>query len=111
MARKITGAEFKRFYASEDPKFWPHDAYVEGMAIEIDGVECDDVDPEKLDDAATVKIVAGTVMLSDDREISLLGNFNKWRRSQGVTVVAVEVPTERLEELRACVRQVGARVV
>lgn len=61
MTTKTTGIEWKAYYASEDPNFWPEEAYMDDVLLKVDGQEWDeDKDYSEIPDTATVVIVTGS---------------------------------------------------
>lgn len=111
MAKKISALEFKRFYASEDPRFWPEEAYVDDVCFEIEGVEVNDPEPDELPDSAFIKIISGVIVRSDGSAVGLAGQFLKWRRAQTTTVLTVELPNEALERFKESIATLKGKIL
>lgn len=111
MATKTTGAEWKRFYA--DPQFWPEGAWHEDEEVTIDGRTAgDDDDLSMLNDTAAVTVAGGIVFVqaNDDDGPTLEAYFKRWRKQQNTVFLAVEVPREKAEAVRAAIANAGGKV-
>lgn len=126
MVAKTTFDEFARFYM--DAEEWPGDGSVfhDEAAVEVDGVLYDDdivnngsrdfdevvlaveayPEEHRFDSGATVRIIAGSVFHgeNDDDPVSLEQKFNRWRRRQTETTLAVSVDRERADEAKDLIR-------
>jgi hypothetical protein len=101
---KITGAEWKKFYA--DPEFWGRGQWHDEEEITIDGEIKEDPDYAAVPDAAVLKILSGIVFDSDvlgkEKEIcSLKSYLAKWRKKQHTVILVVSVPKEKEKAARA----------
>lgn len=111
MAVKTTGAEFKRFY--NDPEFWPEGAWHDDDLVLVDGVEQDDIDVDKIADAAKVTIQAGVVLMSesDDEGVAFDAYFRRWRKSQTTRTIVVEADASKLDAIMAAIKSAGGNVL
>jgi len=123
MAVKMTGAEWKEFYTDDD--VWGG-GWHEELMLRINGVpyaedgdeywtSLDGIDLEKIEDNAAVTLVGGTLCRDgddDDRAVkSLLNEFRAWRKASGTITLAVAVPTEKLEDVKAAIYSAGGKVL
>lgn len=111
MTVKTTGAEFKRYY--NDPVFWPEGAWRDDDVILVDGVEQEDIDVDKIPDAAKVTIEAGVVFksVSDDEGVNMGTHFRRWLKAQTLRTVLVEVDSTKFEAVVAAIKAAGGRVL
>lgn len=111
MTTKTTGAEWKRFYA--DKTFWPDGHWHDDEYITVNGEEPpEDFDLGEVADNASLTIHAGCVFdTAGDSVASLEGHFKKWHKLQTTASVVVEFPKDKLDELKALVKTIGAKVV
>jgi hypothetical protein len=110
MATKTTGAEFKAFY--EDKTFWPEDVWHEDEEVTIEGAATpEDFDLSSVPDAAKLVLANGYVTNEDGDDLgSFEGYFRKWRKKQTTSFLAVEVPHEKVDAVKAAVIAAGGRV-
>jgi hypothetical protein len=115
MAVKTTGVEWKRFY--NDQEYWPKGRYHDEEVIYIDGVMPEEVDLDNIPDAAVMKIEGGYVaddtvgQIKDTTINSLEGHFKKWRKKQSTESIVIEVDKSKVEELKAALKSLGAKIV
>lgn len=107
---KTNGAELKKFWASEDPAFWPDESHVDGMFYEVNGVEKEDIDVETLADTDIIK-VEGAIIHHNGDDFDFAGVMKKWRKAQTMTQVVVEVPTLCLDSLKTHMKFLKGRVL
>ena len=110
MSVKTTGIEFKKFY--NDSSFWPTYACYKGAKIAVNGANWIDA-YEEIPDIAVVTICGGVIYGSEDpnKGISFEGLFRKWRRHQTVTILAVEVSNDVLEDVLRRLAEIDLRVL
>ena len=98
MSKKTTGIEFKKFY--NDSTYWPVGSYHDDTEILVNGVEWEDA-YEEIPDIATVTIHGGMLYENEgtNEGIPFESFFRKWRKQQKVTVLVIEVPNDKLEEV------------
>ena len=110
MATKTTGAEFKAFYG--DKKWWPDGMWHEDEEITIDGsLPPDDFDLSSIADGARMVLANGYVTNEENDELgSFEGYFRRWRKKQTTTFLAVEVPHEKAEAVKAAIIAAGGKV-
>ena len=110
MATKTTGAEFKAFYS--DKAFWPDGTWHEDEEVTID----DELPPDGFDlsnvaDNARMVLSNGYVTNEQDEDLgSFDGYFRKWRKKQTTAYLAVEVPHEKAEAVKAAIIAAGGKV-
>jgi hypothetical protein len=114
MMIKTTGAEFKRFYT--DKSYWPEGTWHDDEEILVDGKEFPhENDLMTVADAAIMRVAAGCVYEAQgyepDNWPSLEVYFRRWLREQSVVVVAVEVPKDRLQQLKDGLKEFGGKVI
>jgi hypothetical protein len=118
MPTKTTVAEFRDFY--NDPAVWANEAWYDGLAITIDGKDVDDVfdwanlPPEILPSSA-MTISGGAIFRKSndcEREIDtdLEKEFKLWRKARASTTVSITVPNEKLDALKAFVKDLGGKL-
>jgi hypothetical protein len=91
-----TGSALKQFWA--DKTIWTEIAFVENLEIRVNGQEIDD--PSNIDDSAVIEIVDGDYCCGDYDE-SLPKVFEDWQKNQVMTRIFLNVPTDKLEEIKA----------
>lgn len=111
MTTKTTGAEWKRFY--NDKTAWPEGFWHDDEIMTLNGEEPpEDWDLGEVADTAALSILAGVVFNAEgDSVASLESHFKKWRKQQNTASVAVEIPKDKLDELKALVKTIGGKVV
>jgi len=103
---RMSGAEYKAYMAAD----WGHpDAHYDDYTVYLDGVEVSDVDDTKVADTALLEFWGGVVYLGN-RDMSLKAHFNRWKRAQTVRYVTVEIPVDKLDELKAAVKALRGKV-
>jgi hypothetical protein len=119
MPTKTTVAEFTAFY--NDPEVWANEAWYEDATLSIDGKEVpDETDwstvPESLGAASTL-VINGGVLLRPKKKGSMETDgldfeavFKRWRKAQTTATLAVTVPKDKLDELKAFVKAIGGKV-
>ncbi|WKN20871.1 hypothetical protein [Azotobacter vinelandii] len=113
MTTKTTASELQAFWASDDPMFWPDLAYVDGLALSIDGRatdEFDDIDVEELTDDQEIKILGGVICYADGSEDGFEAQFRKWRKLQSSVFLSVQAPKDKLDEIKAAVKALGGTI-
>lgn len=119
MPTKTTVAEFRAFYADET--VWANQAWYEGVVIVLDGEEISDDlnwdNPEEAPPSEAVITLSGGVLhrpksknSSSTLELDFEAVFKRWRNAQTMATVAVSVPKEKVDELRALVKSMGGKV-
>jgi len=109
MSVKMTGAEFKEFYADES--IWPQDTWHEDAFMYVDGTEHPDgIDVDKLSDTSVVEISGGFIVGLDDEEPSLETYFKRWRKKKNTTMFVVQCDKSIVEAVRAAIKQAGGKV-
>ncbi|WP_274644289.1 hypothetical protein [Pseudomonas serbica] len=112
MARiKTTGAEMKQFWANEDPEFWPGDSHVDGMWWQVNGVEQDDVDVDKLDDKDVVVVEGAIVNPLNDTDRDFAGVMKKWQKKLTHATLVVQLPKEHEEALATFLKGLKGKIV
>lgn len=124
MAAKMTGAEWKAFYTDDD--VWKEGSWHDELVLKINGTPyADDGDEywkslayidlvEGIEDNAAITLIGGTLYCGDDdarTKKSLLDTFKKWRKARGVITLAVSVPAEKLEDVKAAICSAGGKVL
>jgi hypothetical protein len=119
MTTKTSGAELKAFYADraywvESPDSNGDDAWYEGLVLEVNGVEHGDEfsiisDLENDDD---VVIVTGDVFANrvDFAPTSFEAFFKAWLELQKTVHLAVTVPKDKQEAVRAAILAAGGSI-
>lgn len=91
MAKKISGADIKRFY--RDDEYWDRvfgaEAYHEDLSLVVDGVELskDCLDADKIPDSAIVKIRSGYITTAGGRRddcVAFSTAYNTWQKKADV---------------------------
>lgn len=97
----------------DDQMYWPDGSWWDDVALVVDGCKSGgDFDPADLADNALIEVAYGYVTLpSSDRAIPLPEYAQRWMKSQTTTVLLVEVPASKREEVAAAVAPLGGRVV
>lgn len=109
MSVKITGAEFKRFYA--DNEFWPEDTWHDDAYMAIDGIEQPDgIDVDTLSDTAIVQIDGGYICTPEGTGPTLDTYFKRWRKKQNTVSFNVECDKASLAAVKAAIKQAGGRI-
>jgi len=109
MAVKMTGSEFKEFYADED--FWPEDTWHEDAYMSVDGTEYPDgIDVDELSDTSVVELSGGFVVGLDGEEPALDTYFKRWRKKQTTTTFVVKCDKSIVEAVKAAIKQAGGKV-
>lgn len=108
MTVRLSGAEFKRFYA--DPAVWGANTYQDDALIRVDGVNALDaeINLSEVADAALVEIETGEVVnglpgVPED----LVDAVDWWRARQTTVQYLVPVPQEQVEAFQAALRVLG----
>lgn len=109
--RKFPAAQFKAFYACEDPNFWPVGSYVEDTSYSVDGTPQEDeyIDPALFPDNAMITI-EGYIVYEDGSTKDLQREFSRWLKLQSSQVLLVSIPKEAEAQLRAFVASVKGKV-
>lgn len=111
MAVKMTGAEWLAFYS--DPSFWPKGAWHDDEEFLVDGSPASDgLDLAKVPPEASITVSGGIVYIraTDNHGPSLESYIRRWRKVQTTTMIAVEVPKEKLEAVKAAIAAAGGKV-
>lgn len=104
MSVKMTGAEYKRYMASDDPAFWPKDSFIDDTEVTVNG-DVYDGDDSSIPDAADVVIVEGSYFKNYDSDgISLEAHFKRWRKAQSTVALVFDVPKDKEEVVREAVK-------
>lgn len=111
----VTGAEYKRFYS--DPIIWGADdgtTYIEEDEVTVDSVPIDPAtfNPRELADASIVKVTGGYLVnpppgVPED----YVKAIKFWLRKQSTRQVLFEIAAEKLPELIAAAKALGAKEV
>lgn len=108
---KTTEAELAAFWA--DTSWLGDDCHVDGEQVHIgdtttqlDLLDASSVRVARLDGGVVCCQAAG-----DRTRVSLETVFRKWRKAQTMATVVVQVPRERLDDLRAAIKAVGGTVL
>lgn len=114
MSVKTTGAEWNRYY--QDKQAWPDGSFYEDQVLKVNGeLLADDYffDGDGLfDDSVKIKIISGFVFAGyGEKEVSLVEHFKQWRKSQATSVIVVECPKDKVEQVEAAVKKVGGKVI
>ena len=108
MTLKMTGAEFKRFYA--DPSIWGEDTFHDDVLILVDGVNASDadIDLSQLPDSAKVDVASGEILEGMPGVPEDLVEAVQWWRERQVSVeCVVTVPKEQMAAFEAALAGVG----
>lgn len=111
MAVKVTGSEWRDFYA--DPQFWPKGAWHDDEQVLVDGQEPgDDFNFDEVDSAAILTVAGGIVFMRENAQDgpSLEAHFRRWRKQQTTAVLIVEVPHASADAVRAAIAAAGGKV-
>lgn len=112
MTTKTTSAEWNRYYS--DKAAWPEGQWHDDVLILLDGKDVSNdasINLGKLPDGV-VTVESGVIYdFAGDDVDSLESHFKKWRKQQTTAIVAVKVAKEKLDELKALVKTVGAKVI
>jgi hypothetical protein len=110
MATKTTGAEFKAFYS--DKAWWPDGTWHEDEEVSIDGAQVDDdTDLSSVEDGGRLVLANGYVTNEQGDELgSFEGYFRKWRKKQTTAFLAVEVPLDKADAVKAAIIAAGGKV-
>lgn len=114
MSVKTTGAEFKRFY--DDKAVWGEKGWCDDFCLEVDGREFGDgdyLDVSSLSDSSKVKIISGMIFdgPEDGDESDMIVTFRKWKKSQSVIGMVIEVEKDRLDEVLAILKSNRIKVL
>lgn len=119
MATKTTGAELKAFY--NDDSYWQKDSgpvdddiWHEDLVLKVNGV----VQPSEfsisvdLKDEDQVIIVDGLIMSRQPefKNRSFETFFKAWKKQQSIVYLAVTVPIEKMEAVRAAILAAGGTI-
>ena len=122
MPKKISGADFKRFYS--DDEYWERvfgaNAYHEDLSLVVDGVALDEdgIDTDKLPDSALVEIRSGYITTAGGKAddcIAFSSAYNTWQKKQ--TCITVVIQCGNVDqalvtaEVADTVKRVGAKVL
>lgn len=118
MATKTTGLELKEFYGAED--YWTQtvngariEFWHEELVLKVNGiVQENEIEIASLKDHDVVTIVAG-IVLNDHPSISdysFESFFKGWRKQTNTAFLSVEVPKDKLEAVKASIRDAGGKV-
>ncbi len=116
MAKNITltGAEFKDFYA--DSAIWSTDAYHDDTVIYVNGVQDDgtrDLAEIADDDVVTVED-GGVIMYPTHNGGEEVKDFcsvlKKWLKMRTTTTFLVTVDKQKMEAVKAAIKQAGGTV-
>lgn len=112
MATKTNGAELKAFY--NDDAYWGENLWHEDIVLVVNGAEQPDgfSISEDLKDEDLVTIVDGVVLSSSDEvdDRSFESYFKAWRKQQSTAYLAVTVPKEKLDAVRAAIKAAGGTI-
>lgn len=109
---KTTGAELKRFWSCDDERFWPADAYVEGVEWTVNGVDASDVDVEHLNDNDIVSVDGCIYRVNlEEGEKDIAGVMRKWRLLQTHSTFAVEIPNDQKQVLDAFLKTIKGKII
>jgi hypothetical protein len=119
MTTKTSGSELKAFYA--DRAYWVvspdtngDDAWYEGLVLEVNGVEQGDDFSiiSDLESRDMVTIVTGHVFANRENFqcTSFEAFFNAWREQQKTVRLAVTVPKDKQEAVRAAILAAGGSI-
>ncbi len=113
---KMSGVDFKAFIGSKDPAWWPEGLYIEDELLRVNGEEAELGNTDDYKDTDLIEIVGGALAwdsILKDREMppgSLKALARRWLKAQNETRVVIAVPNERVDELAALLKAIGARV-
>ena len=102
---KMMGSEFKAWYEGD---FWGT-GYWDNYSISINGETVDDFNGDSIKDTDKIEIWGGVVYSSqDDRDgVSFTSHYNRWKKKQTTTFLAIQVNKDDLEELRLLLEGFG----
>lgn len=113
MARvKMTGAQFKEFYASE----WVQgrEVYVDDDSYIVNSIETDDYGTHNAKDADRVEIVCGSLCDSNDihwEGMAFTSLARAWLKKQSTAVLIIEFPKELEDSVRDLLKSNGIKVM
>lgn len=113
---KMSGADFRTFMASKDPAWWPEGLYIEDELLRVNGVESELDSTDKYKDDDLIEIIGGALAwdsLQNDRDKppgSLASLARRWLKAQNETRVVIVVPNDRIGELDALLKPLGAKI-
>lgn len=119
MATKTCGTELKAFYADRDywvvsPDSNGDDAWYEGLVLEVNGLEQGDDFSiiSDLQNGDMVTIVTGEVFANRENFpiTSFEEFFNAWKELQRTVHLAVTVPKDKQEAVRAAILAAGGSI-
>lgn len=113
MATKTNGKELKAFWNLEEP-WWPEDGFVEGDSYMVNGKEQGDSwEPLSAADTDQITILSGVICdaRGEDSDLDLNTQFRKWRKSLTTTTVLVEIPLDKLDDLKTSVKALKGKIV
>ena len=110
---KMLGVEWKLFYSDES--VWVGGAWHEEEQITVNGDDISpDLDLSSVDDCDIITLSAGvfyhTEEVTEDAG-SLESEFKKWRRKQTRVSMLIDVPKERVDELKIALSSFGGKVL
>lgn len=109
MAAKTTGAEIKQFY--NDSSWWTTGVWHEEEYILVNGTQEDSDNIFNFKDTDVVSISGGVVRDNDYNEIaSFEGFFRKWKKQQNTSIVVLEVPKDKMDELTDYTKTLGIKI-
>lgn len=109
MSIKTTGRELKAFW--NDDSVWPGESHVDGVSLTVNGKDHGSEAVDVLADDDHVVLNDGYFCDENDEGESLLTVFRRWRKKQTVRTTLVEYPEGKLEEVKAALKAVGAKVI
>lgn len=107
---KTTGAEWKKFYGDSD--YWK-EFTVDDEILTVNGDRVDEYlfDETKLNDDDRVVVDGGWVDdPNSDRQYTLSAFFSKWKKSQTVTFLVIEIPNTKAKEIKALIKANGGKI-
>ena len=107
---KTTRAEFRAFCT--DKAWWPDGTWHEDEEVSIDGAQVDDdTDLSSVEDGGRLVLANGYVTNEQGDELgSFEGYFRKWRKKQTTAFLAVEVPLDKADAVKAAIIAAGGKV-
>lgn len=114
MAKKTyLASDYKQFYSSTDPRYWPEESYVDDVSYIVDGVrfgDDHDFDPMEFLDTAKIAIESGSILsYKDSTARDLRREFERWLKEQNSVSLVVSVPKGKEDELKAFVKSLGGK--
>ncbi len=110
---KMSGADFRAFLDCKHPDIWPDGLYIEEELLRVNGVETEIL--EKTNDTDVVEIVGGSTAWEnrrDERPAPTLASLaRRWIKMQNELRVLVQVPKDKVDDLRKVLKSLGATVV